>query len=178
MSSIPRPSRKRVLARATIVAGLVVALDQITKRWMTALIGPEDDRHAKWLVSDTIGFEYVRNTGAAFGLFRGNPELLAAVAILVTAGLIWLVLIEVSSPEWAGRSIGLLAGGSIGNMVERIVNGYVTDFVAIGPWPRFNVADAAITIGIMIFVVAVIFDGMKDDGEASRTGEMAHGRRA
>jgi signal peptidase II len=175
VSSISRPSPKRVLSRATIVTMLVVALDQLTKRWMTALIGPEADRHARWLVGDTIGFEYVRNTGAAFGLFRGNPERLAAVAILVTCGLIWLVLIEVSSPEWASRSIGLLAGGSIGNMVERFVNGYVTDFVAIGPWPRFNIADAAITIGITIFVVAVIFDGIADDGEEPRTGEVTHG---
>ncbi len=178
MSFPSRPSRRHVLARATIVAVLVVVLDQFTKRGMTTWIGPEADRHARWLVRDMVGIEYVRNTGAAFGLFQGNPELLAAVAVLVTAGLVWLVLLEVTSPAWAMLAIGLLAGGSTGNLIERIANGYVTDFVAIGPWPRFNVADAAITIGIMVFAVAVIFDEMRGDVKASRKGEEARGGRA
>lgn len=178
MFSLSRQPRRQVLVRGAIVALLVVALDLLIKRWMTAWIGPEADRHASWLVSDTIGIEYVRNTGAAFGLFQGNPELLTAVAILVTAGLVWLVLLEVSSPTWAILIIGLLAGGSTGNLIERVANGYVTDFFAVGPWPRFNIADTAITVGITIFAVTVVFDEMRGDGRQSRKGQEARGRRA
>lgn len=178
MASLPRQPRRQVLVRAAIVALLVVALDQLTKRWMTAWIGPEADRHARWLVSDTVGIEYVRNTGAAFGLFQGNPELLTAVAILVTAGLVWLVLLEVSSPGWAMLTIGLLVGGSTGNLIDRVANGYVTDFFAFGPWPRFNIADTAITVGITVFAVTVIFDEVRGNGRESRKGQEARGRRA
>ena len=147
-----------LLTRAAAIMAVVVVVDLLVKRFVTAQLGPGADRHARWLVGDWLGFEYARNTGAAFGLFSGNPELLAALALLFTGGIVWLVLKEVRSPGWAILACGLLAGGAIGNFAERVTIGYVTDFVAVGPWPRFNIADSAITVGIAVFVAAILFE--------------------
>ncbi len=155
MRFAPPMTLPQLLARVAAVMATVVVLDLLTKRAVTVWIGPNADRHSWWLIGDTIGFEYLRNTGAAFGLFPGNPEVLAALALLVTAGIVWLVLLEVQSPFWAILSCGMLSGGALGNIVERLASGYVTDFVAVGPWPRFNVADSAITVGMVIFALAV-----------------------
>lgn len=159
-----------LLLRAAVVMAVVVVVDLLVKRLVTAALGPDADRHAWWLAGEWLGFEYVRNTGAAFGLFRGNPELLAALALIFTAGIVWLVLTEVRSPAWATLASGLLAGGSIGNFAERVTIGYVTDFIAVGPWPRFNVADSAITVGIAVFVAAILFE-REDMAEEQHTDD-------
>lgn len=151
-----RPDIGNLLARAAAIMAVVVVVDLLIKWAMTAWLGPHADRHNWWLAGEWLGFEYTRNTGAAFGLFPGNPELLAAIALLLTGGIVWLVLLEVRSRLWATLASGLLAGGASGNFVERVAVGYVTDFVAVGPWPRFNIADSAITIGIAIFAVTVV----------------------
>ncbi|HEV2128141.1 MAG TPA: signal peptidase II [Thermomicrobiales bacterium] len=167
-----------LLARVAAVMAVVVVLDLLVKWAVTLWIGPDADRHSWWLIGDSIGFEYLRNTGAAFGLFRGNPELLAAFTLLVTVGIVRLVLLEVRSPFWAALSSGLLAGGAIGNFVERVISGYVTDFVAVGPWPRFNIADSTITIGIAIFALAVILPDKFGASDQATAEEGVRDRRA
>jgi signal peptidase II len=137
------------------IAVVVVILDLLVKGIVTRAIGPEADRHAWWLIGDDVGFEYVRNTGAAFGLLRGNAELLGAISILVAIGFAGLIVIELRGGLWAMVAGGLLVGGAIGNLVERLVDGYVTDFIAVGTWPRFNVADSAITVGVVVFIIGL-----------------------
>lgn len=162
-----QPNQRSPAKRGPFVAAVaitVVALDLAAKRIATATLGPDAERHAWWLIGDDIGFEYVRNTGAAFGLLEGNPELLAALSILITLGICWLILIEVSGVVWSSLAAGLLLGGAIGNQFGRLFDGYVTDYVAVGPWPRFNVADASITIAMGIFVVALVFFPQDDAG--------------
>lgn len=149
---------RTLMAMATI-ALVVVAADLVVKRAVTSALGPEADRHAWWLIDDLVGFEYVQNTGAAFGIMRGNPELLAAVSVVVGAGFVWLLLQELGGGVWPALSGGLLIGGGIGNFVERFGDGYVTDYIAVGPWPRFNIADSAITLAIAIFAIALLVDG-------------------
>jgi signal peptidase II len=148
------------------VAAIVVVLDLVTKRVVTSALGPDADDHAWWLVGDDIGFEYVRNTGAAFGVFRGNAELLAAISIVVSIALAGLVIVELGGGRYSALAGGLIVGGALGNVVERAIDGFVTDFVAVGPWPRFNVADSAITIGVALFIVGVAL--LVDDRGAAR----------
>lgn len=146
-----------LLVRMALLAMIVVLLDRAAARVVTERLGPDAGRHAWWLIGDDVGFEYVRNTGAAFGLFRGNPELLGAVSILVAIGFVWLILNELPRGIWAVLSGGLLVGGAASNLIGRIHDGFVTDYVAVGPWPRFNLADSAISIGVAIFVVSMLF---------------------
>ena len=150
----------------TIVAIVVavVSLDLLVKRLITVALGPSADAHSWWVFEGWLGFEYGRNTGAAFGLFQGNAELLAAMSVLVAGGFCWLIFNEITSRSVRIASVGLILGGAIGNLIERVWSGFVTDFVAVGPWPRFNVADSAITIGVAIFVFGMLFPANLMDG--------------
>ena len=150
-------TRSLVLRIATVAAVAVIA-SLLVNTIVTDQLGPGAERHSVWVIGDDIGFEYVRNTGAAFGIFQGNAELLAAISIVVSIALVVLMLGEISSAVWATLAAGLTVGGALGNLIGRMADGYVTDYVAIGPWPRFNVSDSAITVGIAIFVVFLVFE--------------------
>lgn len=154
---LPTTTRTLVL-RIALLASVVVIASLLVDDVVTARLGPGADRHARWVIGDDVGLEYVRNTGAAFGVFQGNAELLAAISIVVSIALVVLILGEVSSAFWATLAAGFTAGGAMANLIGRLVDGYVTDYVAVGSWPRFNVADSAITAGIAIFVVSLVFD--------------------
>jgi signal peptidase II len=168
---------RRTLAAIGAIALVVLVADLAVKRAVTSALGPEADRHAWWLVEDVVGLEYVQNSGAAFGIMRGNPELLAAVSLLVGAGFVWLLLQELDGSPWTMLSGGLLVGGGVGNLVERFGDGYVTDYIAVGPWPRFNIADSAITVAIAIFAIALMTVDTKADRETVRHGETSEGQR-
>jgi signal peptidase II len=158
------------------IALVVLVADLVVKRAVTSALGPGADRHAWWLVGDIVGLEYVQNSGAAFGIMRGNPELLAAVSLLVGTGFVWLLLHELDGGIWPVLSGGLIIGGGLGNLVERFSDGYVTDYIAVGTWPRFNIADSAITVAIAIFAVALMTAGTGEDG-AARYGETSEEQR-
>ncbi len=161
----------RTLWAIGATALVVLAGDLVVKRAVTSALGPEADQHAWWLIEDLVGLEYLRNTGAAFGLMRGNAELLAAASLLAGAGFLWLLLHELGNSVWTKLSGGLIIGGGAGNLVERFADGYVTDYVALGPWPRFNVADSAITVAIAIFAIALLREDTPTDGDADVTNE-------
>lgn len=101
--------------------------------------------------------QYVENTGAAFGVLAGQPVLISALAIVVT--FVFLIIMR----DEAGRNISLLAavglvlGGSLGNLIDRLRMGYVVDYVAIGIWPKFNVADSAIVFGLVLMAWMALF---------------------
>ena len=145
-----RTSRQTI--RDAILGTLVtvVVLDQLTKLIVDAIIGPDASRSSYWFLGDWLGFEYVRNDGVAFGLQFGNNTLtvLAAIlAFLLIGAMFWRLA---SGTVLAAVGLGLLFGGAIGNIIDRIRLGSVVDFVAVGPWPRFNIADSAITVGVLI----------------------------
>jgi len=143
-------SRPRVAA-ATIAVVTVVA-DQLTKAWaLDALAdGPN------YLIGNSVGFRLTRNSGAAFGILEGAGSWLALLAVII------VVVVFLSLHPEMGRStilaLGLVLGGAIGNLVDRlfrgdgIADGLVVDFVDIGPWPNFNIADSAIVIGIILIL--------------------------
>lgn len=141
-------------AGAGVAAGLAVltlALDQWTKALIQRDLGPGAGRSTIPLVGDWFLLEYGRNRGAAFGAFAGGAP--AAVLPLVALAILVGVVVYAARLRFHGRWLaigsGLLVGGAIGNLVDRARFGYVIDFVAIGPWPNFNVADAAISVGVL-----------------------------
>jgi signal peptidase II len=128
----------------------VVVLDQLTKLIIDTTIGPDASRDSYWFLGDWLGFEYVRNDGVAFGLQFGNNVLTigaAVTAFVLIGAMFWRLA---SGTVLAAVGLGLMFGGAIGNIVDRIRLGSVVDFVAVGPWPRFNIADSAITVGVLI----------------------------
>jgi signal peptidase II len=143
-----RHTHLKRLAVALAIAVAVVTVDQITK---TLVVHHIHDRvHLFGPLSLTLGF----NTGSAFSFFTGRAPVLAVVALVLIAVLLALA--------WRARSmvavvaLGLVLGGAIGNLSDRLFrghNGAVVDFVELPRWPIFNVADACIVTGIAIFVI-------------------------
>ncbi len=134
-------------------AATVAAGDQAIKAWVTGALGPGSGRQTLEVCGPLVVLDYVENRGAAFGVLQGSGTALAVVAFAVLGGLIWFCLRQPAGARAGGIPVGLIMGGAIGNLVDRLRLGYVVDFVAIGWWPRFNLADAAITIGIVWLAV-------------------------
>jgi signal peptidase II len=154
-----------------IIAAFVVALDQISKLWVRSYLDPYETIPLVGCLSLTS----VRNTGSAFGLFANQAFLLTLVAIV---GLVAILLFY----RYLSRSnilgivaLGLVFGGAMGNLVDRLRFGYVTDFVDVRlwrdfHWPAFNVADSAITVGSIVLVVFIFLAFRKGDGSSSGAG--------
>lgn len=149
-------------------AGLIV-LDQLLKLAMVAWIGPDADRHRVDVVGDLLAFEYVENTGAAFGVMPTATGPLAAASLLIAAGGMVMLWKEHREHPLAALAIALVVGGALGNVIDRIYRGFVVDFVAVGGFPRFNLADSAITIGVLLLLVAMVRDG-RQQGATTREG--------
>jgi len=142
------------------VAGLVIVLDQATKWWIVeAVMQPPR------MIPVTSFFNLVmyRNPGISFGLFGGGSALdswvFIGLAVAIAGGLlIWLAK---APRRWLAAGIGLLIGGAIGNVVDRIRFGAVTDFLdfhlAGYHWPAFNLADSAITVGVALLFADALF---------------------
>lgn len=155
-------SRGRILL-AGAVAALVVVLDQASKLWATeALRG----HPPVTVVEDFFHLVYHRNTGGVFGLFSGSPSgLRITLFVIVTLAALGFVVYLIR--EWGRESrsalvaLSLVAGGALGNLIDRIAYGEVIDFIDWHwhghHWPAFNVADSAITVGTAILLFSVFF---------------------
>jgi signal peptidase II len=132
------------------VAILVLALDQLTKIWVSNSV-PEGGWWSPlpglWRV---FRITHITNSGAAFGIFPNQGNFFIFIAIVVVIAIV-LYYRYLPTEGWLVRlSLGLQLGGAIGNLVDRIRYGHVVDFVDIGFWPIFNVADMAIVVGVGI----------------------------
>ena len=112
-------------------------------------------------------FTHARNTGTAFSLFQGHSNILSFVAIFAVAVLLWVYATTGARSFVLRFALGLQLGGALGNLLDRLRLGYVTDFVDVGPWPIFNVADSAISVGMVLMVW--YFVTAKDEGAAEET---------
>jgi signal peptidase II len=143
-------SRARAYARAAAIAFVVVVLDQLSKRLIVSSIAPGQ------VVRVVPGVELVhwRNVGVAFSFLSSDG---AVVYVLIGLALLALVAFLGARPElpWLWLPAGMLLGGAIGNLIDRVRLGAVTDFVKLPHWPAFNVADASITIGVVLLVLVI-----------------------
>lgn len=136
------------------VGAVVLLLDQATKWWALRALadGPVD-------VVGPLQLRLVHNTGSAFSIGAGSGPIVGILALAVVGVLLWTGRDVVARPALA--SLGLVLGGAVGNLADRalrgdgLLHGAVVDFVDLGWWPVFNVADAAIVVGSILLVVAV-----------------------
>ena len=151
---------------ATVIAAVVVLLDQVTKLLIVHYMqdGAQED-----VIAGFFKLVHFRNTGAAWGLLNDSTLLLAILSILVLAFLIYNFKNLVMQFPERYFSISLIAGGIIGNLIDRLARGSVVDFLYFFwhnfHWPAFNVADAAITVGVTIFIISTLF---RDDDAKSQ----------
>lgn len=138
-------------AYAGLVLIVVLGLDQLSKHWVERSIVPGEER--KFLP----GIELVdaRNHGVAFGFLPGH-HLAVTVVIAVALGALLVYFLRNSTRPLVWLPTGMLIGGALGNIIDRLRDGSVTDFVKLPlGWPPFNLADASITLGVLVLVLAV-----------------------
>ena len=156
-----RPLRTRLLV---VLAAVILGLDLLTKSIVVATITPGNPVR---IIGDVVTLTIVRNAGAAFSMATGMTWLLTIVAIAVVIGVVRIGR-TLRSPGWA-VGLGLVLGGALGNLVDRFfrspgpLQGHVVDFVSVGWWPVFNVADSSIVCGAILLVALSVF-GVEPNG--------------
>jgi signal peptidase II len=136
-----------------LAAALILVADQVTK-----LLVVHYRARLPWFFFGNVRIEYTQNTGMSFSLLRGQGAVLLVVVALITAG---VAVGLAATPRRYAVALGLILGGSLGNLVDRIRLGHVVDFVGFYSWPTFNVADAALVAGIAVLVLAVLWPQKK-----------------
>ncbi len=155
---------RRRLVLGLVIAGAVIALDQLVKWWVVAVV-MQPPRTIE--LTSFLNLVMTWNHGISFGLFAGEvqamPIILVGVAVVVVAVLVvWLIRADrLAAAVWLGAVIG----GAVGNVVDRVRVGAVADFIDVHVgawhWPAFNVADSAITVGVTLIVIDGLF-GRRD----------------
>jgi signal peptidase II len=147
---------RRPELRAALVAVCVVAVDQVTKALVrnSLAVGDEDP------IFPAVTLVHTLNRGVAFGLFEHGGVIVAVVTAAALAALLAFFVANRRRPL-AWLPTGLLLGGAAGNLVDRLRGDAVTDFIKLPAWPAFNVADVAITFGVLSLVY--VLEGPKRD---------------
>ncbi len=138
--------------RAGAVIAVVIALDQIAKALVRANVAEGSERSVFFFVK----LVYVRNKGVAFGFLSGGGAIVLVLTLVALALLVGYLAIRPDRP-WLWLPTGLLIGGAVGNLIDRVANGAVTDFIKLPHWPAFNVADMSITVGV--FALLWVLEG-------------------
>ena len=152
-SRVSSDRQRRRLGLFLIVAALVVTFDQLSKLWIRAHLALGESLP----ITGRLSLIYIRNTGSAFGLLANQTFLIIIIGIasLLIVLLFLRYLSQVTTLSMT--SIGLIWGGAVGNLIDRLHFGYVIDFIYFRlwgnfHWPAFNIADTAITIGVFVLI--------------------------
>ena len=143
-----------------LIALVVIALDQLTKRAVqqNLALGEALLVFPPW--------EFVRivhwvNTGAAFGMFQGGNAVLIGLTVAITLAILIYYQTLPEGHLFQRICLVLMVGGSIGNLIDRLTLGYVVDFVAVGRFPVFNLADSCVTVSVILLLISMIIEERK-----------------
>lgn len=151
-----------------LIAGTVITLDQ----WSKAFVRDSLPIGAIWSPWDWLT-PYARivhwqNSGVAFGLFQGQSPIFAILAVIVSCVIIYYYP-RIAPHDWTLRlALGLQLAGALGNLIDRVIAGHVTDFISVGTFPVFNVADSSITVGVLILLLSVWLQERRDKQIANK----------
>jgi len=147
--------RLKSYSMPVFIAGGIIILDQWTKFLLRSnLAVGETWSPWPWLAPYARVVHWY-NTGVAFGMFQDNNILFLALALIVSAGILYYFP-RVPRSEWALRlALSMQLGGALGNAIDRIQFGYVIDFISVGNFPVWNVADASITMGVVVLLAGI-----------------------
>jgi len=162
-----RRERRQMRSRWTsmaVLAAIVLIADQALK---ILIRGVYEEGEGKELTG-FLRIARVTNEGIAFGLFPGRQGVVAAVTVLALCGIAIALVGLVRRNPWAAAGAGLLVGGSLGNLIDRLFHSGVTDYVDFSRWPAFNLADVAISIGAVLIVMGLL-EASEDTEEDART---------
>jgi signal peptidase II len=155
-------SRRSAALLAAAVALTFLIADQASKAWARGALQPG---HEIMVVRGWVWFRLVSNTGAALGLLRGNNWLFIIVSLVIVVAVGLLVIRNRALGALGVVALGAIAGGGSSNLLDRVRFGGVTDFIEVHKWPTdFNLADAAVRIGVVLFIVALLLELRRKPG--------------
>ena len=134
------------------VAVVTLAADQLTKHLVRSSLAIGES----WPSEGFFRFTHGTNTGTAFGLFPDQTLLLTIASVFAIGFIIYFYRAHGGQTRLSGLNVGLLLGGAFGNLIDRVVAQRVTDFIDVGPWPIFNIADSAVVVGITLLIASMI----------------------
>ena len=143
-------SKRQAWLRAGLVAVVLLAIDQLTKQLVVHSLARGESRNVFFGIEITN----VRNKGVAFGAFGGGGVPVSLLTLVAVSFLIGYFALHATKP-WLWLPVGVIAGGAFGNLLDRVREGAVTDFIDPMLWPAFNVADAAIVVGILALLYVI-----------------------
>lgn len=157
---------RRAFGCALLVTATVVALDRLTKHLVVSGIAVGEVH--KFLPA--INLVHVRNSGVAFGFFSGGGALVLVLTLIALSALVTFFILR-PRRRLLWLPTGLIVGGAIGNLIDRLSSGAVTDFIKLPLWPAFNVADSAITLGVLALLYVLEGPaGSRDEPETPAAG--------
>ncbi len=149
-----------------IVASILIIIDQYSKYLIIKKLGYGQSLP---IIPNIFHLTPISNTGIAFGLFKGNNTILifSSILVILTLAIFWKRIVP--NRLFLGRmAIGLIIGGAVGNLIDRIRFRHVVDFLDFRIWPVFNFADSGITIGTVLLFIVLIFWGNKYNGDRKK----------
>jgi signal peptidase II len=139
-----------------VVAAVAYLADRLTKAWVVANI---DIGEQVSVLGDVVQIWHTENSGAAFGLFQDAGVVFIVVGIAATAAVVWVHLTGRIRGAPAVALLGLVLGGALGNLTDRLIDGSVTDFISVGigdwRWPTFNIADSSVFVGVVGLIIVL-----------------------
>jgi signal peptidase II len=159
----------------SLAALVVLVVDQVTK---LSISNSLQVGQTSSLIEGYVRLRYTQNTGAAFGIFSDRTGILSIVSLVVIVGIV-VAFVRLGNPTWLSvLAAGLVLGGALGNLADRVRLGYVVDFIevfkpqlilnnVVYTFPVFNAADSAITVGVVLILIGLLF---------GKTGEPSHSR--
>ena len=167
MTQSPDHPRRRLLPPAQRIAGLlgfsvfIILVDQLTKAAIRASLHPGETWPEGW---ELIRLSHVHNTGAAFGILQGASTFLVIAPLIAIAAITVFLLTLPTQSRWYSVALAAILGGAVGNLIDRIRLGHVTDFIDPTHYPSFNVADSAVVLGVLTIAV-LSFRAPPEDAE-------------
>ncbi len=154
----------------SIMIVLIIAFDQVTKMLAKNALYP--DKSARF-IDGFVQFRYCENTGMAFSLGSGGRWVFVALSIVVIAGALYYLFSNKCKSLWEYWSIGVVIAGGLGNLIDRVFNGYVIDMIEplFVDFAVFNIADCAVTLGACSFVLYLICDLIRDSRKKGEKDE-------
>ena len=152
---------------------LIIFVDQLSKWLVVALL---QGKPSYYLIDGVLRFTYVENDGAAFGMLDDHRWVFLVLSTLMIAALIYYICKYKPKSKWVMTSLILIVGGGIGNMIDRILLGYVIDFIDFCAFPTlwkwvFNIADSCVCVGCAMFVIGAIYEEVKNAKAKKAAGE-------
>ena len=159
-----KKSKLKTYGFMLLIAALVFVLDQMTKYWIRTHLALRETITPIPALGEFFRIIHWKNTGIAFGLFQGNGWILTLIGIVIVLGIIIFSTQVADGPLFWRVAMGMELGGALGNLADRINPelGYVVDFIWIGNFPVFNLADSAIVIGAVILVIGMLVQEKKE----------------